>query len=233
MQHQKTITMDLTLREKLILLFHHELKDKFCINDYRFDTAFIGAMLYELVLLKKIEIQDDFIKCIGKKEGLSKDLKDMFSRIKSKDSEKKISYWVVKLLTKSEKYRNRTVASMCEKGLLEISEKKYLLFFKKKTTHLINPEEREKIVNKLRLCLLESEPATFDDLALISIIDAANVYRLISSIKGECPRMKEKYEYLIMDNVLGSGITDLILKIKNALFYTYNSYNPAARCSGR
>lgn len=233
LQNQKTKHMELNLREKLILLFHHELKDKFCINDYRFDTAFIGAMLYELVVLKKIEIQDDLIKCVGKKDGLSKELKDMYARMKSKKSDKKISYWVVKLLTKSEKYRKTTLKSMTEKGLIEIVEKKYLLFFKKQTTHLTNPVVREEIVEKLRACLLDNVPASFDELAIISIIDAANVYRLISNIKGECPRMKEKYEYLLMDNFVGDFASDIILKIKNALFYTYNSYNPSARCSGR
>ncbi len=132
MQIQKTNTMELNLREKLILLFHHELKDKFCINDYRFDTALIGAMLYELILLKKIEIIDDMIKCVGKKDGLSKDLKDMLSRIKSKEKQKKVSFWVVKFLTKSEKYRKIIVNSMCEKGLLEITEKRHLIFLKNK-----------------------------------------------------------------------------------------------------
>ena len=122
---------------------------------------------------------------------------------------------------------------MIEKGLLEITEKRHLLFFKKKTTHLVNPIEREGIASKLRACLLDNAPASFDELALISIIDSANVYRLISNVKGECPRMKEKYEYLIMDNVVGSVTTDVILKVKNALFYTSNSYNPSARCSGR
>ncbi len=98
---------------------------------------------------------------------------------------------------------------------------------------MINHEERNQIFHKLRACLLEDVPANFEELALISIVDAANVYRLISNVKGECHRMKEKYESLLTDNVAGNSATDLILKIKNALFHTYNSYDPETICAGK
>lgn len=225
--------MDLNLREKLILLFHHEMKDKFCITDYRFDTAFIGAMLFELWLLEKIEIIDDKIKCVSNKSGLSKELKEMYLKIKSKDKQKKISYWVVKLLTKSEKYRKITVKEMSEKGLLELQEKKYLFFFTKQITHLPNPTVREEIVNKLRSCLLEETPASFDDLALIGLVDATNVYRLISNVKGECPLMKEKYISLVAEKSVGRGVSEVINQVKTALFSTYTSSMPTSTCSGR
>lgn len=225
--------MELNLREQLILLFHHELKDKFCINDYRFDTAFIGAMIFELIELGKIEIKDDKIKCISKKDGLSKDLKEMYLKIKAKENNKKISYWVDKLLVKSEKFRKCTVKDMSQKGLLELSEKKYFWFFTKQTTHINDSKIREDIVNRLRACLLDDAPPTYYDLALIGLIDATNVYRLISNIKGECPKMKEKYIEMLGGKSERLGVSEVIASVSNALFISYTASLPKPTCSGR
>ena len=73
--------MKLTLREKLVLLFHHELKDRFNLNDYRFKTTFAGAMLFELLEMKRLDIVDGKLVTLANSKGLSKDLKKVYKKV--------------------------------------------------------------------------------------------------------------------------------------------------------
>ncbi|MDD2345891.1 MAG: GPP34 family phosphoprotein, partial [Bacteroidales bacterium] len=170
--------MKLTLREKLVLLFHHELKDKFSLNDYRFDTTFAGAMLFEMLELKCLNITQGKLIVIGNSKSLSKDLKKVYKKIKSKVKPKKVCYWVALLSENSKKYRKYILKQMSKEKLLTIEKKRYLFFFEKEITHLLIPDLREEIVNDLRAVLMEDKKPTYDEMALICLIDSADVYRL-------------------------------------------------------
>lgn len=226
----KFYNMKLTLREKLVLLFHHELKDRFSVNDYRFDTAFAGAILFELIALKQLEISKHKLVAIGSAKGLSKDLKEVYKLIEKNEKHKKVCYWVAYISERAKNFRNATLKQMAKEGLLSVEIKRSFLFFTKETTHLHDSSIRQEIFQDLRAVLLDGKKPSFDELALICLIDSADVYRLISNVKGECPKMKEKFKALVGEDVAGQGVTEAVEMVNSAVFTALYSDAGSSSC---
>lgn len=222
--------MKLTLREKLVLLFHHELKDRFNLNDYRFKTTFAGAMLFELLEMKRLNIVDGKLVTLANSKDLSKDLKKVYKKIQAKDKPKKVCYWVAKFSENSEKYRKYILKKMSSEGLLTIEKKRYLFFFEKEITHLLKTDLRDQIVNELRAVLMEEKRPNYNEMALICLIDAADVYRLISNVRGECPKMRRKFKALVGEEAAGQGVTEALEMVQSAIFNSLVENNDSASC---
>lgn len=226
----KIYKMKLTLREKLVLLFHHELKDRFSVNDYRFDTAFAGAILFELIALKQLEISKHKLVTIGNAKGLSKDLKEVFKLIEKNEKPKKVCYWVAYISERAKSFRNATLKQMAKEDLLTVEKKRSFFFFTKETTHLNNSAIRQEVFQDLRAVLLDGRKPTYDEMALICLIDSADVYRLISNVKGECPKMKEKFKALVGEEAAGQGVTEALEMVNSAVFTALYSDTGSASC---
>jgi len=209
--------MEPTLVEKFILLAQHpekgrSEKGRFTITGVQLWNGIIGALLIEMSLQKRIEIEDGKIVLKNDRKITDPIISEIVDMIKQKEKPKKIRYWLSKISKKANRYKKEILAEMVKNGFLQ-SERKRFLFIPYTLFYLKDKRTRDKMIRHLRKAALypSTTEVTQDDVVLLGLIEAAKMHKVLTSDKDELKRIKRELKKVIEESPI-AGVVDKTIK---------------------
>jgi len=226
----------LFLHEEILLLALRDEEGTIAANHtYRF--ALGGAMLAELLLAKRIAIDED--KHAHEESGVSGWLSRVFSeknlvelvcndaigdplldecleRMAKAKRRASLKSWVTRFSNLS-KLQHRIAQGLCERRILRADEGTILLIFKRKIYPEIDPKPERALIERLRQAIFtesrEIDPRT---VVLLSLADSANVLKVPFERKKLRERRK-RIERITSGDLMGKATKEAIQAAKAAM----------------
>jgi golgi phosphoprotein 3 len=133
-----------TIAEELLLLAMDDDKGTFvCSASDSLNYGLAGAILVELTILERIELDHKKVVVINEEETGVTLLDSVLTEIKRSNKSKKIADWINLINSKMGQMRKDVIQLLVEKGVLKEEEKKVLWIFNQ-STYPTNQEIPEK-----------------------------------------------------------------------------------------
>ena len=207
----------LSITEELLLLSMDDEKGKLVspsVDGLAYTMA--GAVLFELMLLGKIEIQDE--KLVAWPESPMGDpIFDLaIARFTKKNKTKKLSYWIGQLGKDSKKIKKILIEKLIALGALRKEERQFLWTIK----YNRYPTDDSRIEDRIRMRVFDGlfGDGTIDtrDYVLLTLIGTAKLEKEVFS-EDKAKEAKELIAELKKDDAIGSAVSSAIKELEAAM----------------
>jgi len=208
--------IELNLLEKYLLIALDDEKGKFVNDSVHLHYGFAGAMLLELAIRDKIEVNGEQIRLkedtTEKEVALNKALE-----VLDVDDDMSAKECVRRLAKKASDFKNDTLDRLIFKGVLEKKEDKILWIIpnNKYPTQNVIPEN--KVRQRLNDIVLHGKTPEADDVMLLSLINVANLTKEAFRDTKDTKAIKKRIEELTSDMKLSQVINSSIREIQAAI----------------
>lgn len=209
----------LHIYEEILLL---ALRDKkgtmlFGIN---YPQALAGALLAELLLTKRIEIETSgkrkFVKLVNHKSTGNDLLDECIDKIASAKRRARPQNWIQRFAN-IRRLKHKAAQSLCRKRILKMEEDKVLLLFNRKVYPELNPKPERRLMSKLDTALFggskEIDPET---VILISICNSTGILKQLFE-KSKLREKKKRIKDITSGNLIGKATKDAIEAMQAAI----------------
>jgi Golgi phosphoprotein 3 len=200
----------LRLSEELLLLAFNEKKGR--ITSFKLlvvNFGLSGALLWELIDLGKLELNDEKIKVLNIEPTGDPLLDKILNIIDDTKKDKKVQYWISKLCKKE--FRTTIFENLLSKGILrKIEDKDLDRPFRKKRYKLWFNKPLKQTQRNIQDILIHGKTADHNSLRLIGLTHACNLYSLIFKESGERATAKEKAKTLSEEDKIRKGIRSAV-----------------------
>jgi len=206
--------------EEILLL---ALRDKqgTIFYDVHYPQALAAALLAELLLIKKVELElngkKKFVKLADKKSTGSLLLDECLQKISKSKRRARIENWVSRFAN-IPRLKHKAAQSLCNKGILKMEERKVLLLFKHKKYPEINPRPEKQLIEKLRKAIFGAnktiEPET---VILIAICEKTGILKHLFD-KQKLREKKKWIKEIISGNLIGDATKEAVEAMQAAIF---------------
>ena len=210
-------THNLSISEELLLLSMDDEKGKLVsptMDGLAYTLA--GAVLFELMLLGKIEIENDKVIAWPSQET-GDPVSDMaIARFTKKNAVKKVIYWIGQLGKDSKKVKKILIEKMVQLGALRVEEREFLWTFK----YNRYPTDDSRIEDRIRLRVYESlfgdREMDTRDYILLTLIGTAKLEKEVFP-EDKVKEAKRLIGRLKEDDAIGSAISSAIKEMEVAI----------------
>lgn len=198
----------LSLSEKLFLLSVHPVKGGIIFSvSQKLDFALIGALFLEMVLDKKIEIENKRVKLIGLRSDDSLH-NYLFQKMRKSKKPRKITGWMSKFRMSVKRIRRQVKTRLVRKQMLRLEEKHFLFFRWNKPV----------VLNKQVVYKLQTEIASQifggtyneEELMLLSLIKPAGLLKTIFPEKERRRLADKKLKQIMQDNQVSEAVNSAV-----------------------
>ena len=209
--------MGLSIVKKFLLISQHPEKGRFLTDEFQIGYGIIGAALLEMSLDDKIDIVDEkvFAKEIRKKDNEL--LYEISSVIRESKKNRKIKYWISKLSRKSRKYKWLVLNEMANDKLVRIENKRFLGIIPYRRVYLINKSLRIRLIEELRKLVLFRKEINDENIALLGLVEACKMYKVLSTNKDELKRIKKELKEIIKESNIAGALDSTIKEVQAAI----------------
>jgi len=219
--------MDNSVAEQFVILALNPEKGRIAISGIHFRYSLSGAILMDYLAGEEFRVEEKRV--IPSLRLNDEAIHALFSDMIMKSSRnRRISYWVRRLTTKSRFIFGEMTRSLENQGMIHIEQKKFLNIIPYKRYWLKNKSVREKIIEELRDILVRGRQPEKKELMLLGIIEASEAYRLISRERGESRLLRKKNKSLLKNNVMSNEISQAIREVQAAIATSITAASMAA-----
>ena len=213
--------MTLTLSEKFILIAQHPDKGRLIVAGVPLYYGIAGALLMEMSLQERIVIVDGLVVLKNDKKITDSMMSEVAVMMRQSEKPKKIRFWTNKLYRKANKYKKEILAGMVKNGLLR-SERKKFLFIPYTLIYLRDRRTRDKLIRYLRKAVLypSSVEVTAEDVALLGLIEAAKMHKVIAENKEELKKIRKELKKVIEESPIAGVVAKTIKEVQAAIIVT-------------
>lgn len=188
----------LKLHEELLMLSLRDKEGTFASTGI-LDFAIGGALLSELLLLGKIEIDEvkkrkKLINLIDAGPTGHPVLDECIDKLKGVKRRADLRTWVMRF-ARIKKLKHRVAEQLCRRGIVRETEDKVLLIFRRKIYPEINPGPENELVERMRIGIFtetrDIDPRTAIIIALASHADLLKHHFPKKELKGRKKRIKQ------------------------------------------
>ena len=210
---------NLHIYEEILLL---ALRDKkgtilFGVN---YQQALAGALLAELLLKKKIEIETSgrrkFVKLLDRKSMRNQLLDECLNKLSSSKRRARPINWVQRFANIS-RLKHKAAQSLCRKRILKMEEDKVLLLFRRKLYPELNPKPEKQLIDRLSSAIFggskEVDPQT---IILISICQSTGILNHLFD-KKELRKQKQRIKDITSGNLIGQATKEAVEAMQAAI----------------
>jgi len=208
--------MELNIAEKFLLMAHHPTKGRFLISGIMINYGLIGALLLELSAKGKISIRDKRVVLKSRRDE-NAILSEIISTIGQATKPKKMKYWISKLSRKSNRFRKEILQNLERKKLVRIKHKKFLGLIPYRLYYLTETKTRDKIIGELKNVIFHPKELSAEEGALLGLIEACKMYRIMTTYREELKVVKQKLKALIKDMPLAEAVDETIRLVQAAI----------------
>ncbi|NVJ46856.1 MAG: GPP34 family phosphoprotein [Cytophagia bacterium] len=208
--------MKLNLLEEYLLLALDDEKGKFVIDSTRLHFGFAGAVLLELALRGKIQVEGEKLILEDRSYEPEMSVNKMIDVIREQDSPT-LKKSIQILARKSAEIKNDTLQRLIHKGILKKEEHKllWIIPYDKYPTSNLTPEN--KVRKRLDDVISEHSPVDPHDLMLLSLIDATDLTKEAFRDKDDYKAIKKKIQEVTKDMKVSQVINKSIREIQAAI----------------
>lgn len=215
MERQKS----LHLYEQILLLALRDEKGSIHFGVH-YQFALAGAILSELLLMKKVSIEHERKKKFIKLENYTRlgdeILDEAVLKLRDAKRRQQVQAWVTKI-SNIKQLKHRAARSLCRKGILRMEEDKVLLLFKRKLYPELNPKPEKEILKKMEEAIFtDIEDIDSETLVLISICQSTDMLKTLFDrklLKGRKQRIRD----IVEGNIVGNATKEAIEAIQAAI----------------
>ena len=225
---------DLILPEKFLLLAHHPRKGKF--TDSRMSADYvkygvIGAIFLDLSLAGAIDLENKVIRVKGKKEGLYPEAEEILQRMQKSQKPRKAKYWIRKMGSRGNRYKKRMLQRMEDQRLIRIEKKKFLGLIPYQKTYLLKPDQRHKMLLRLRNIVMGRQKADNEEAMLLGMIQACRIHKILVQQKGEQKKIRQALKQFIEENPIAGAVDQTLREIQSAILASIGAASAASAAS--
>lgn len=204
------------LAEELILLALDDVSGKFSTSATSYGNyAIAGALLMDLYLLGKLNIDGKKIEVIDTEVELDDLLHEVIVELKNAKRPKSLSDWVNSIASYGNYIIKFLIKRLTNQGILGKEEKTVLKIFHTITRPIKQPELKNRLILQIQDILLNNQEPDAHMIELLSLIKIAN---LIPSLFAK-PYRKEatnRIKRIIKSERIGKVVQDLITAIESS-----------------
>ena len=203
----------LDLFEELMLLAIDDERGAIAgVETYRLYFGMAGAILAELAIHGKVQVENKKLFVIDETETGDQLLDEALDKIKA-SKKRKPSYWVNSYGNK--KLRKAVAGRLAEKKVIRIEEKRYLWVIPYEVYPQQNASAKFWIKQELRAMLMSDARPEPHSLVLLSLAKACGMLKLIFT-KDERRAAKRRVDELVKGEVYGAAVAATIEEIEGA-----------------
>jgi hypothetical protein len=197
------------------------MKSRFLVSEQVKNVGLIGSILLDLASAGKIEIMDGKLTAKSVDSDLSAAHKAVLEEIHNSPKERKVKRWVSRFSQKSGRYRKMVLQDLERKGAIVMEHHKFL-FIKYYRTRLTNTPVRERLIGDLRAIIFNNKPPQAEDSALLGMIEAGKIYKIVSKDRQEVKQCKKKLKALKDSDLIVQGVDRVIKEMQVAIIAAAN-----------
>ena len=227
--------MELNTIEKFSLIAHHPEKWWFKTPQIQLKYGLSGALLLEFSMRESIELVNERVQLKTKSKIQDKDypILDEFIEIMIQSNRlHKPKYWIQKFGRKSRKLKWEILRGLEKKRLMRIEHSKFI-FIPYRRAYLTNRNIREKILHELRDSLTYKKTLTEEDIAILGLIEACKMYRILSPDRSKRRQLKKDLRLVLKESPISEVVQATIRQIKISIAIAVAASSAGAAGAGR
>lgn len=206
-----------TIAEELLLLAMDDEKGTvvFSASD-SLNYGLAGAILAEMTILERIELNDKKVVVINEEETGVKFLDSVLTEIKQSNKSKKVDDWINRINSKMGQTRKDMIQLLVEKGVLKEEEKKVLWIFNQSTYPTDQEIPEQEIRNRVHTSLFGDKKPNARTAMLLSLIKSCNLVDEVFS-KDEKKEATKLMDKIIKNHDYGKAVKASIEEMQTAV----------------
>jgi hypothetical protein len=209
--------MPLTMPEELLLLMLDDetgrLTDRAApAGDY----ALVGAMLAELALEERIDIDAPRLRVKNPAPTGDAVLDGVLARIQAEPEPQDSRWWVETLATSADDYRDTYFERLVQKGILKVEEGRFLWLFSERRYPVISDKEEREVKARLMAVIFEDGQPDTRDALLIGLSRAAGLFPLIlapAELERAQPRIEAVSRHEALNRTVSEAVRDIFAEV--------------------
>lgn len=209
--------MELNLVEEFLLIALDDDKGVFVVDSTHLHYGFAGAVLLELAVRDKVDIDGDYLHLKSASLEPEVVLNKALGLIVESGKTKKVKDWLDVLAHKAGELKEDTLQRLIEKGVLSKKEHKILWIIpnNKYPTSDSNPEN--KVRERLNNVILNGAKSEPRDVMLLSLIDVSDLTKEAFRDQSDYKEVKRKIKEVTEDIKISQSINKSIREIQTAI----------------
>jgi hypothetical protein len=181
-----------------------------------------GALLMEMSLQERIEIVDGLVVLKNDKKITDPMMSEMAGMMRQQTKRRKVRYWAYKINKRANRFKKELLSRMDKKGVLRLERKRFLWLIPYTVTYLRDRRTRDKLIRHLRKAVLypSSVEVTSEDVALLGLIEAAKMHKVIAENKDELKRIRKELKKVIEESPIAGVVAKTIKDVQAAIIVT-------------
>ncbi len=211
--------MDLNVIEKFLILTKHPARARFLVSNLHLKYGIAGAILLEMSVKETIEIKNNYLKIIRKPEWSENEypvLKEISEMIANFGKEKRIRFWIKKLSWKYRKFKWIFIQGLTKKHYFKVEQKSFL-GIPYKSVYLLNSNARNNLIFHLRDIVLYKKKKNEKDLAILGLIEACKMYKVLSKNRHERKTIRQELKKMIKEEPISQVVDSTIKQVQVAI----------------
>ncbi len=211
--------MELNTIEKFLLISHHPEKWWFKITQIHLKYGIAGAILLELALKKSIVLEESKIKVNPESKPEDKDYPIFEEIVKTIELSRRLhkpKYWIQKFGRRSRKFKWAFLSGLEKNRLIHIKELKFL-WIPYRRAYLLDKHARVILITKLRDSLIYKKTKTEADIAILGLIEACKMYRVIEPDRSKRKVLRKELKEVIKESPISQILAATIKQIQTAI----------------
>lgn len=208
--------MNLNLLEEYVLLALDDDKGQFVIDSTALNYGFAGAVLLELALREKIEIQNDQLNFCDDTYESEIALNKMIDLLKEKQ-DCAVEDCIKFLAKRADDIKEDTLQHLINKEILKKSEKKIFWLIPNKKYPTTNATPENKVRKRLDDVLNDEMRTTVHDIMLLSLIQATDLVREAFREADDYEKIKDRIDEVTQDLKISKTVNQGMREIQAAI----------------
>jgi hypothetical protein len=207
--------MDITIKEKFVLLCYHPRKGHNLIPAY-IGYGIAGAMIFELAAMKKIKITDKRINLLDNKKTGDELLDGLIDMMSGVSRPYKVKTVIGKLRWKTGKLKRSILSELVRKRYLR-EERKRFLIFRYKRYPVANYSFRKNLLENIRRLVLRNIDSEEDIPLLAGLSGACRLSPRFFKGKEEKKLAGKRIKEIVRENQVDKVIEETIRAVEAAV----------------
>ena len=209
--------MDLSLKEKLIIVLLDPEKGRLIMEQSRISNALTACIIFEMKEQGLIDFNRNKLQVSSFKYPQDAIHQEVLKKLSAVKREKKFNYWLMKLSWKGGHYRRAIITNLQSKQLIGTDRKYFLNIIPYTRYFFINLSLRRKLIEHLRTVVFNSATPSQEDFLLLGLISVASVNRIIYRNREEKKMMKDRIKELLSGDLVDKDILLILKRVKEAI----------------
>lgn len=210
----------LHIYEEILLL---ALRDKqgTIFYDVHYPQAIAAALLAELLLIKKVELEVNgrkkFLKLADTKPTGDLLLDECLQKVSKSKRRARVENWVPRFAN-IPRLKSKAAQNLCKNGILKMEEHKLLFLFKHKKYPEIDPRPEKQLIEKLRKAIFgQNKTIEPETVILIAICQRTGILKHLFD-KQKLREKKKWIKEIVSGNLIGEATKEAVEAMQAAIF---------------